>query len=64
MRTFFSRLKPVLLGLLGVAIGFLLYTVALDYWFLHTARVQNDEQKAISAAVAKIQAQQAATAAK
>jgi hypothetical protein len=47
-----------------VAIGFLLYTVALDYWFLHTARVQNDEQKAISAAVAKIQAQQAATAAK
>jgi hypothetical protein len=64
MLTFFARLKPLWLGLLGVSLGFLLYTVALDYWFLHTARVNNDEQKAIQAAVARIQAQQAATVAK
>lgn len=52
---------PILQGFAGIVLAFVLYTLALDWWFLHQARLQNDEQRRIQAAVEKIHEQQQAT---
>jgi hypothetical protein len=60
--TWFLKLRPILYGLIGIGLGFVLYTLALDWWFLHQARVDHDQQQILQTAIAKIQQDQAAKA--
>lgn len=55
----YPRVRAILYGLVGMAIGVGLYTLALDWWFLHSARVAHDQDLANQAALALLQQKQA-----